>query len=109
MKKYLIILALGLALTGCGKDKSARDRNEEEAQGTQQVVAAEETVSEAAEASEAAEEEPEAAEATAEEPEAAEEKDAPPADYGSDLSDAKSSDKGSTDTLSGRYNIQKDG
>ena len=30
MKKYMIMLAMGLMLAGCGKDKSARDINDEQ-------------------------------------------------------------------------------
>ncbi len=105
MKKYLIILAMAVTLAGCGKEKSARDRNEEEEAAVQEETVLEE----AAEEPEAEEPEAEVAE-EASEPEApAEEEEKVPADYNADLSSAKDSDKGSMDTLSGRYNISKDG
>ena len=106
MKKYLIILAMALALAGCGKEKSARDRNEEE----EQVVAQEETALE--EEAQEPEEEPEVMAEEEAEPEAPVEEaleEKAPSDYNADLSSAKGSDKGLLDTLSGRYNISKDG
>ncbi len=107
MKKKFLMLVLCAALVGCGKDKSARDRNEEE-------IAQPETVEEQAEAPETVEPEivvtetqetdaaEEPAEAEVQEPEK-------PADFGGDMNAAKQSDKGSLDTLSGRYNMSRDG
>ena len=93
-----------MILVNCGKDESARDRNEGEIQTAQEEAAAEESKENANEVlddEEIMEESLDAVES--------EEDLKTSTDYNSDLSAARSSEKGSMDTLSGRYYFSKDG